>query len=179
MKSRILKVKDYREVDAGPLLKPFVPDEAALEAELRRLTNPYIRWKPGEAVSAGDQVVCRLSSDCPRYNKEKVRFVAGSGMFQAVFQDTGGHCGGDPLPEHCQAQHHREPGAGGGVWHHRRAHRPLLQGRASGGEPCGRYAAPGGEGCYRPAYVCVKPDRLSGFSGKIDIGPFFDNPNML
>ena len=69
MKSRILKVKDYREVDAGPLLKPFVPDEAALEAELRRLTNPYIRWKPGEAVSAGEQVVCRLSSDCPRYNK--------------------------------------------------------------------------------------------------------------
>ena len=87
MKSRILKVKDYREVDAGPLLKPFVPDEAALEAELRRLTNPYIRWKPGEAVSAGDQVVCRLSSDCPRYNKEKVRFVAGSGMFQRELEN--------------------------------------------------------------------------------------------
>ena len=34
MKSRILKVKDYREVDVRPLLKPFVPDEAALEAEL-------------------------------------------------------------------------------------------------------------------------------------------------
>lgn len=60
MKSRILKVKDYREVDVRPLLKPFVPDEAALEAELRRLANPYIRWEPGEAVSAGDQVVCRL-----------------------------------------------------------------------------------------------------------------------
>ena len=87
MKSRILKVKDYREVDVRPLLKPFVPDEAALEAELRRLTNPYIRWEPGEVVSAGDQVVCRLASDCPRYNKEKVRFVAGSGMFQRELEN--------------------------------------------------------------------------------------------
>lgn len=87
MKSRILKVKDYREVDVEPLLRPFVPDETALEAELRRLTNPYIRWEPGEEVSAGDQVVCRLLSDCPRYNKEKVRFVAGSGMFQRELEN--------------------------------------------------------------------------------------------
>ena len=34
MKSRILKMKDYREVDVGPLLKPFVPDEAELAAEM-------------------------------------------------------------------------------------------------------------------------------------------------
>ena len=64
-----------------------MPDEAALEAELRRLTHPFIRWEPGEVVSAGDQVVCRLASDCPRYNKEKVRFVAGSGMFQRELEN--------------------------------------------------------------------------------------------
>ena len=81
MRSRILQVKDYREVDVKPLLKPFMPDEAALEAELKRLTNPYVRWETGESVSAGDQAVCRLVSDCPRFNKENVRFVAGSGMF--------------------------------------------------------------------------------------------------
>ena len=81
MKSRVLQIKDYREVDITPLLKPFVPDEAALETELRRLTNPYVRWETGETASAGDQVVCRLVSDCPRFSKEKVRFVAGSGMF--------------------------------------------------------------------------------------------------
>ena len=81
MRSRILQVKDYREVDVKPLLKPFMPDEAALEAELKRLTNPYVRWETGESVSAGDQAVCSLVSDCPRFNKENVRFVAGSGMF--------------------------------------------------------------------------------------------------
>lgn len=81
MRSRVLQVKDYREVDVKPLLKPFTPDEEALETELRRLANPYVRWESGETVSAGDQVLCRLVSDCSRFNREKVRFVAGSGMF--------------------------------------------------------------------------------------------------
>ncbi len=81
MKSRVLRVMDYRSVDVKPLLKPFVRDEAALEKELRRLANPYIRWEEGTRVSSGDQAVCRLESGCSRFNKEKVRFVAGSGMF--------------------------------------------------------------------------------------------------
>ena len=87
MKSRVLRLKDYREVDVKSLLKPFVPDDAALEAELRRLTNPYIRWEAGTAVSPGDQAVCRLVSDCPRFQKEKVRFVAGSGMFHKELEN--------------------------------------------------------------------------------------------
>ena len=47
MKSRVLQIKDYREVDITPLLKPFVPDEAALETELRRLSNPYFLLETG------------------------------------------------------------------------------------------------------------------------------------
>ena len=81
MKSKVLQVKDYREIDVRPLLTPFAPDEEALETELRRLTNPYIRWEEGRTAASGDQVVCRLVSDCPRFHREKVRFVAGSGMF--------------------------------------------------------------------------------------------------
>ncbi len=81
MKSKVLQVKDYREIDVRPLLTPFAPDGEALETELRRLTNPYIRWEEGRTAASGDQVVCRLVSDCPRFHREKVRFVAGSGMF--------------------------------------------------------------------------------------------------
>ena len=66
MKSKVLQVKDYREIDVRPLLTPFAPDEEALETELRRLTNPYIRWEEGRTAASGDQVVCRLASDCPR-----------------------------------------------------------------------------------------------------------------
>ena len=104
MRSKVLQVKDYREVDAAHLLKPFTPDEAALEAELGRLSNPYIRWETGETVSSGDQVVCRLVSDCPRFNKEKVRFVADSGMFHRELEAlsmgmTVGETRGLDLPE--------------------------------------------------------------------------------
>lgn len=82
MKSRALQVMDHRSVDVKPMLKPFVPDREALETELQRLANPYIRWEEGTTVSRGDQAVCRLESDCPKFQKEKVRFVAGSGMFR-------------------------------------------------------------------------------------------------
>lgn len=81
MKSRALQVRDYHSVDIKPLLGPFAPDEEALEKELQRLANPYIRWEEGTVLSDGDQAVCRLESECPRFRKEKVRFVAGSGMF--------------------------------------------------------------------------------------------------
>ena len=32
-------------------------------------------------------MVCRLASDCPRFQREKVRFVAGSGMFHKELED--------------------------------------------------------------------------------------------
>lgn len=80
MRSRALHVMDYRDV---PLeIVPFQTDEQALQRELQRLANPYIQWKAGNTVSTGDLVVCKLQSDCPRFQKESVRFIAGSGMFQ-------------------------------------------------------------------------------------------------
>lgn len=81
MRSRVLNALDYRSVDLSGMLKPFQPDGEALEQEVRRLSNPHIRWEDAGQVFAGDQVSCRLASDCPRFNKESVRFVAGSGMF--------------------------------------------------------------------------------------------------
>lgn len=80
MRSRALRIIDYRDV---PLeIVPFQADKEALEQELQRLANPYIQWKEGDTVSPGDLAVCKLQSDCPRFHKEAVRFIAGSGMFQ-------------------------------------------------------------------------------------------------
>ena len=81
MRSKVLRVMDYRAVDLAPMLKAFVLDGDALERELRRVANPYIRWEAAAAVTPGSQVVCRLRSSCERFQREAVRFVAGSGMF--------------------------------------------------------------------------------------------------
>ena len=81
MRSRVLTLKDPRTVDLSGHLEPFALDRERLDRELRRSTNPYIRWEKGTVVSAGDLVVCRLGSDCPRFRKERVKFTAGSAMF--------------------------------------------------------------------------------------------------
>ncbi len=81
MRSRVLTLKDPRTVDLSGCLKPFALDRERLERELRRSTNPYIRWEKGTTVSAGDLVVCRLEGECPRFQKERVKFTVGSGMF--------------------------------------------------------------------------------------------------
>ena len=86
MKSRVLQVKDYRTVDLKEWIKPFILDEAALEREFQRLTNPYIRWEPGERAASGDLVTCCLVSECPRFQKDRVRFAASSGMFHPVLE---------------------------------------------------------------------------------------------
>ena len=57
----------------------FVPDQAALQKELDRLRNPYVTWKPGGAVAAGDMVRCSLRSALPHFQKDSIRFVRAAG----------------------------------------------------------------------------------------------------
>ena len=78
MQSKLVAAKDYHEVALD--IPAFVPDQAALQKELDRLRNPYVTWEPGGAVAAGDMVRCSLRSALPRFQKDSIRFVAGSGM---------------------------------------------------------------------------------------------------
>ena len=85
MRSKVVAVKDYREV---PLEIPaFLPDKAALEKEMSRLQTPFITWQAGDTVSNGDMVCCSLSSSAARFQKDQVRFVAGMGMFHHQLED--------------------------------------------------------------------------------------------
>ncbi len=81
MRSYALEVKDPMSIDLLSDVKPIEIDRKELERELEQLTRPYIRWEKGTTVSKGDVAVCRLVSDCPRFNREKVKFAAGSGLF--------------------------------------------------------------------------------------------------
>lgn len=81
MKSRVLTLKDPKTVDFSSYLPPFVLDQEQLDRQRDRIANPYIQWEEGTTISAGDMAVCRLVSDYPQFNRESVRFVAGSGLF--------------------------------------------------------------------------------------------------
>lgn len=84
MQSKLVAAKDYHEVALD--IPAFVPDQAALQKELDRLRNPYVTWKPGDAVAAGDMVRCSLHSALPRFQKDGIRFVAGSGMYNPTLE---------------------------------------------------------------------------------------------
>ena len=84
MQSKLVAAKDYHEVALD--IPAFVPDQAALQKELDRLRNPYVTWKPGGAVVAGDMVRCSLRSALPRFQKDNIRFVAGSGMYNPTLE---------------------------------------------------------------------------------------------
>ena len=84
MQSKLVAAKDYHEVALD--IPAFVPDQAALQKELDRLRNPYVTWKPGGAVAAGDMVRCSLRSALPRFQKDSIRFVAGSGMYNPTLE---------------------------------------------------------------------------------------------
>ena len=84
MQSKLVAAKDYHEVALD--IPAFVPDQAALQKELDRLRNPYVTWKPGGAVAAGDMVRCSLHSALPRFQKDGIRFVAGSGMYNPTLE---------------------------------------------------------------------------------------------
>ena len=96
MRSRVLTLADPRMIDLSGCLKSFALDQGKLDRELQRASNPYIRWEKGTTVSSGDVVVCKLSSSCPRFQRDKVQFVAGSGMFQ---RDLEGLCIGMSVGE--------------------------------------------------------------------------------
>ena len=81
MRSRLLTLKDPASVDLSAYRKPFVLDRERLDRELRRAVNPYIRWEKGDRAARGDLATCRLESDCPRFQKDSVKFAVGSGMF--------------------------------------------------------------------------------------------------
>lgn len=86
MKSRVLSVKDYHSIPVER--KPFEPDEEELQRELCRLANPYIRWADGDVAAEGDMVACRLDSDCPRFRKENIKLVIGSGMLHRELEES-------------------------------------------------------------------------------------------
>ena len=81
MKSRVLKAYDPENADLREYVKPFSVDEDALEQELLRVRSRFTKWDKGSVINEGDMAVLRLTSAEARFNKEKVKLVVGSGMF--------------------------------------------------------------------------------------------------
>ena len=114
MRSYVLSILEPDKVNLSAWIAPVFPDPEQVEAELRRVVLPYVRWEPAEEAQAGDLAVCRTESELPRFQKNRLKLLIGSGMFhseleQAVIGMTPGSCRAVALPEG-EARRHRYGG---------------------------------------------------------------------
>lgn len=80
MKSKVITMFPYREVDFTRFKRSPKIDEAALQKEFDRAVYPYITWSDGDTVYTGDVVVCRLTSTNSRYERPSVKITVGAGL---------------------------------------------------------------------------------------------------
>lgn len=81
LKSKALKIYDYRKVDISRFITGFTVDDAQLRRDLDRVLRRYGRKETARQVSEGDTVVLSCRSDAPKYQKENLTVPVGKGLF--------------------------------------------------------------------------------------------------
>lgn len=95
MKSKVLTMFPYQEVDFTRFKRSPKIEEEALQKELDRVVYPYITWSEGDTVHAGDVVQCRLTSANPRYQRPGAKLTVGAGLLDRAAENAliGQHVG--------------------------------------------------------------------------------------
>ena len=88
MRSYVLSAKDPKQVDLSASLAVVLVDAEQVEAELRRIALPYVRWESVAEAAAGDLAVCRMRSELPRFERPKLKLMLGSGMFRREIEEA-------------------------------------------------------------------------------------------
>lgn len=81
LKTKAIKVFDYRNLDLSEFVPEFTPDEGALKKDMDRMLKAYGKKIEGETVEAGDMIVLTCESDTPKFNKKGITVIVGKGFF--------------------------------------------------------------------------------------------------
>ena len=81
MNSRVINAYNFKDVDISDYKIEFKYDEAKIERELARLANHNAIWTTGKPVAKGDVVVCSMSSEIPKFERDKISFTVGTKLF--------------------------------------------------------------------------------------------------
>ena len=95
MRSHVVSLADYRDIDLGPAKVCFAPDEAEVQRELQTVRVARATWEIAEKARMGDMVACALSSAEPSLNRRDLRLILGAGLFDARVEEAlaGMHAG--------------------------------------------------------------------------------------
>jgi len=81
LKSRALKVYDYKNTDITGYIPEFTPDEKQLEKDIDRILRAHGNRVAAETAEDGDMIVLDLESENERFNKKSVMVPLGKGIF--------------------------------------------------------------------------------------------------
>ncbi|MBO5994416.1 MAG: hypothetical protein J6Q41_02745 [Firmicutes bacterium] len=87
LKSKVLKVFDYKTVDIDEYIPEFTPDEKILQKDIERIFKAFGRKEAGESVEPGDMVVLTCRSEIPKFNKNGITVPMGKGFFSKELEE--------------------------------------------------------------------------------------------
>ena len=87
LKSKAVKVFDYRSLDITEFIPRFTPDEALLQKDIDRMLKAFGKKIEGESVEAGDMAVITCESETPKFNKKGITVIIGKGFFSKELEE--------------------------------------------------------------------------------------------
>lgn len=87
IKTQVLTLADYRDIDLRPYAAPFSMSKEALEKELIKYRSRYGTMEQAETVAEGDIASLRLQGCSPRFNKDTVQVRVGKGLLSRELED--------------------------------------------------------------------------------------------
>lgn len=81
MKSRLIVVAPFEQVNLASYQEVFVADEQGLQKEIDFLRNKYSRWEETEEITEGCMAVLDMESEDPFFNRTNVKILMGQGLF--------------------------------------------------------------------------------------------------
>lgn len=87
LKSKAVKVFDYKHLDLSEYIPEFTPDEEKLKKDMDRVLKAFGMKIEGESVEAGDMAVITCTSETPKFNKKGITVIVGKGYFSKELEE--------------------------------------------------------------------------------------------
>jgi FKBP-type peptidyl-prolyl cis-trans isomerase (trigger factor) len=87
LRSKAVKVFNYKNLDLSEYIPEFTPDEEALKKDMDRMLKAFGMKIEGESVEAGDMAVITCTSETPKFNKKGITVIIGKGYFSKELEE--------------------------------------------------------------------------------------------
>ncbi|MCR4956500.1 MAG: hypothetical protein K6A30_07430 [Lachnospiraceae bacterium] len=88
MKSKVLRLYDYKKMDLSNYQVDFHVDQGRIDAESNHLILRYPSWKEGVEVNLGDTVTLKTQSKNEKFNKESLKISVGSFLYSRKLEEA-------------------------------------------------------------------------------------------